>query len=165
MPPPSAGAFSLHADSHRIQLATSGYGAITIQRSLHAAVTCRCVTGVVVGNGTVPVDIRVSDGAQTSSQHWGVRCLKSACQPNCCEASLLLGGLRGSSLGHIPCFTGDTNLQAACLPTNTGGIMPKPPSSIRPSSGLACCSFCHLAWILPEPPCCSAAGVLLSGRR
>ena len=61
------------------QLAVSGCGAFTPQLNLQAAATCRCVTGVVVSNGTVPVDIRVSHSAQTSSQHWEMRRPKSAC--------------------------------------------------------------------------------------
>ena len=80
MPPPSARDYLSHTDPYYTQLALSGCGAFTLQLSVHAAATCRCVTGVVVGNGTVPVDIRVSHSAQTRSQHWGTRCPKSACQ-------------------------------------------------------------------------------------
>ena len=77
-------------------------------------------------------------------------------------AAALFEGLPGTSLGHMLC---DADLQTACPPTYSGGIMPQPVSSMRPAHLPACCDFCCLAWTLPESPWSSAAGLLLSGRR
>ena len=91
---------------------------------MHAAATCRCVTGVVVSNGTVPVDIRVSQVAQTSSQHWGMQCLSQLLVYMAVMAASLFEGLQANSLGHMLCCTGNPDHGLLARPPKQAALCP-----------------------------------------